>query len=193
MKSLNLNPVYFNRKYNRCYCSTCYASSEPDVLKQANSKYTVPRDWVAFGIAIDIAFASNNRIFQTWATVFYGTSKDKLDDIIHNRFIPFPEDDLLSNKKFILNLPDKKHVYTSPSINYASLSHVSPTDRANINGTWYEFQVVLQCKQNPTDVQKLPSGKPNACNLLPNHNIQWRTDQRSSVVPCALLIHAVKC
>ncbi|CAM4793675.1 unnamed protein product [Rotaria magnacalcarata] len=191
-KSLNLNRAYFNRHFSRCYCSNCYGLSKPNVLTTANSKFTVPRGWVSFGIQLDKAFASDNGIFKNWYTTFYGTSKDKLSEIIRNRFIPFPGDDLLSGEKFILNLSDQNHVYTSPSINYASLSHVCPVDRMNINNNFYDFQVVLRCKQNPADVQKFASGKPNACELLPNDNIQWKTDQRSSVLPISLLIRATK-
>ncbi|CAF2959619.1 unnamed protein product [Rotaria sp. Silwood2] len=192
LKKLHLNKKYFNTRHNKCYCSICYKPSEPKVLPVVNPKYTVPIDWVSFGIQVDKAFASNNQIFKKWYTTFYGTSKDKLNDIIHNRFIPFPGDDLLSGRKFTLNLPDQHHIYTSPSINYSSLDHVSPADKVDINNQWYDFQVVLQCKQNPAYIEKKSSGKPNVCNLLPDAKIQWKTDQRSSVVPCSLLIRATK-
>ncbi|CAF1284415.1 unnamed protein product [Rotaria sordida] len=175
-----------------CYCPSCYDCTQPDVLIAAGSKYTVPRGLVAFGIQVDNAFAASNKIFDNWYTTFYGTSKDKLEDIIRNRFVPFPGDHLLSGGTFVLTLRDQKHIYTSPSINYASLEHVCPIDTMTIDGTSYDFQVVLQCKQNPADVQKLRSGKPNVCKYLPDADVQWRTDQRSSVVPISLLICAKK-
>ncbi|CAF3322803.1 unnamed protein product, partial [Rotaria sp. Silwood2] len=123
LKSLHLNRQYFNRRYNKCYCPIHYESSGPNILTVAGSDFTVPIGWSLFAIHVDKGFATNNKIFRNWYTTFYGTSHDKLDDIIHNRFIPFPGDDLLSGKKFVVNLPDQRHIYTSPSINYASLEH----------------------------------------------------------------------
>ena len=192
LKQLHLNRRYFNRHYNRCYCSHCYESSKKNSEKKAGSEYTIPRGWTSFGIKLDKTFIDSNNVLTTWYTTFYGTSKDKLGEILHNRFIPFPGDELLSGKKFVVNLPDQQHIYTSPSINFASLPHVCGHEQRNINGNTYKFQVVLQCKQNPAGIQKLPSGKPNACGILPDNDIKWITDQRSSVVPCSLLIRAEK-
>ncbi|CAF1502431.1 unnamed protein product, partial [Rotaria sordida] len=118
---LKMNRAYFDFKYNKCFCSQCYLNTRTDYFTVANSNYTVPRGWVRFGLQIDKTFADAKTIFKQWYTTFYGTSKDKLESVLHNRFIPFPGDRLLSGEIFSTHLPDKHHVYTSPSIHYASL------------------------------------------------------------------------
>lgn len=192
LQALRLNIKYFNRKHNKCFCPVHYESSKPNVLTVAGSEFTVPRGWASFAIHVDKGFATNNKIFTDWFTTFYGTSHDKLEDIIHNRFVPFPGDDLLTGKKFILNLSDQHHIYTSPSINQASLKHIAPIHKMTINNVSYDFQVVLQCKQNPTFIKKFGSNKSNVCPHISSTTIQWKTDQRSSVVPISLLIRAKK-
>jgi hypothetical protein len=92
LKSLNLNIKYFNFKYNKCYCSECYVADKPDFYIVANSIYTVPRGWTRFGLQIDEIFVESRNLFRTWCTTFYGTSNNKLESILRNRFIPFPGD-----------------------------------------------------------------------------------------------------
>ncbi len=187
---LQMNRAYFNFRHNKCYCSQCYPSTKTDHFTVANSIYTAPRGWVRFGLQIDEAFADDKHIFKQWYTTFYGTSRDKLELILRQRFIPFPGDTLLSGEIFTTHLPDKDHVYTSPSIYYASFRHVCPTHTAKINDRWYDVQVVLECKQNPKGIIKQRGYRPNVCRIIPNDEIEWKTNQRSSVVPYGLLIRA---
>jgi hypothetical protein len=141
---------------------------------------------------MDQTLIRDKKIFQRWHTTFYGTSKDKLEPIINNRFIPFPGDQLLSGKTFTTDLSDKKHVYTSPSINYACLEHVCPIDTVNIDNEWYDIQVVLECKQNPAGNVKQRGCRRDVCRIIPDNEIEWKTDQRSSIVPYGLLIRPRK-
>jgi hypothetical protein len=189
---LGLNKIYFNFDYNKCYCSICYDSTNPDFIRISNSIYTIPRGWLRFGLHVDQAFASAEHIFKQWHTTFYGTSKDKLEWILRNRFIPLPGDALLSGEIFTTHLPDKHHVYTSPSIHYASLSHLSPNHTTKINNEWYDVQVVLECKQNPMEIIKQCGCRRDVCRIIPNDKIEWKTNQRSSVVPYGLLIRTRK-
>ncbi len=112
--------------------------------------------------------------------------------ILQERFIPFPGDSLLSGGTFTTHLPDKHHVYTSPSIHYASLRHVCPTRTTKINSQWYNVQVVLECKQNPTRIIKQRGYRSDVCRIIPDDEIEWKTNQRSSIVPYGLLIRARK-
>ena len=163
-----------------------------DAYSVANSIYTVPRGWTRFGLQMDEGFASGKNIFQTWYTTFYGTSREKLESIFHNRFIPFPGDELLHNEQFTIHLPDKKYIYTSPSIHYASLKHVCPTHTVKIDEQLYDVQVVLECKQNPEGVEKQRGYKYGVCKIIADAEIEWKTDLRASVVPYGLLIRARK-
>lgn len=192
IRNLQLDKHYFNFQYNQCYCDQCYPRTEIDIFSKAGSTYTAPRGWVRFGLQVDQAFADSKQIFRRWYTTFYGTSKDKLETILRNRFIPFPGDTLLSGETFTTHLPDKEHVYTSPSIYYASLRHICPKDRTEINHEWYDVQVVLECKQNPEGIEKQRGYRPGVCRIISDDEIEWKTQLRSSVVPYALLIRAKK-
>ena len=192
INNLRLNKAYFNFRHNRCYFDQCYPRKETDSLTLAGSTYTIPRGWVRYGLQVDQAFTRGKHIFAQWYTTFYGTSKDKLESILHNRSIPFPGDQLLSGEIFARHLPDKKHVYTSPSIHYASFRHVCPTDTTKINNEWYDFQVVLECKQNPEGITKQPGYQSNVCRIIPANEIEWKTNRRATVTPIGLLIRARK-
>ncbi|CAF3445288.1 unnamed protein product, partial [Rotaria sp. Silwood2] len=187
-----MNKAYFNFNYNKCFCFHCYSRTKIDYFTVANSNYTVPRGWTRFGLQIDQTFAESKQIFKKWCTSFYGTSKYKLESIINNRFIPFPGDRLLSGEIFATHLSDKQHVYTSPSINYASLTHVCPIDTTKINNEWYDVQIVLECKQNPQKIVKQQGYRRNVCRIISDNEIEWKTDQRSSIIPYGLLIRARK-
>ncbi|CAF1509456.1 unnamed protein product [Rotaria sordida] len=191
-KSLQLNKNYFNFKYNKCYCSECYDANEPDSYRVANSIYTVPRGWTRFGLQVDEKFVESRNMFRNWCTTFYGTSKNKLESVLHNRFIPFPGDRFLSGEIFSTHLPDKHHVYTSPSIHYASLKHVCPTGTTKLNNEWYDVQIILECKQNPEGIIKQQGCRRNVCPIISDNEIEWKTDQRSSIIPYGLLIRAKK-
>ncbi|CAF4635875.1 unnamed protein product [Rotaria sp. Silwood1] len=191
LKILHLNKKYFNTRHDRCYCSKCYGPSKPKGYPVGKPKFTVPIGWVSFGIQVDKAFVSNNQIFKKWYTTFYGTSKDKLDDIIHNRFIPFPGDDLLSGKKFVLNLSDQHHIYTSPSINYASLDHavtvvtIQPSQHNNSKTIDPLAKIRPIISKKPHLVQSLVPSKTIQISSgfkIPNTRIQ-STDNDTSYLP----------
>ncbi|CAF1127922.1 unnamed protein product [Adineta steineri] len=190
--NLKMNKAYFNFRYNKCFCSQCYPITKADYFTVAGSIYTVPRHWTRFGLQIDQTFAESKQIFKQWYTTFYGTSKDKLESIINNRFVPMPGDHLLSNEIFTTHLSDKHHVYTSPSIKYACLKHVCPIDILNIHSEWYDVQIVLECKQNPEGIVKQHGYRQNVCNIIPDNEIEWKTDRRASIIPYGLLIHVQK-
>ena len=192
INNLRFNKAYFNFQHNRCYCDQCYPRTKADRFTVAGSIYTVQRGWVRYGLQVDAASAAAKHIFKQWYTTFYGTSKDKLEQILRNRSIPFPGDQLLSGEIFTTHLCDKEHVYTSPSIHYASLPHVCPTDTTKINNEWYDFQVVLECKQNPEGITKQLGYQPNVCRIIPENEIEWKTNRRATVTPIGLLIRARK-
>ena len=192
INKLRLDRSYFNSKYDRCYCNRCYSTTKTDHFTVAGSNYTIPQGWVRYGLQVDAAPAAAKDIFKQWYTTFYGTSKDKLESILRNRSIPFPGDKLLSGEIFTTHLCDKEHVYTSPSIHYASLPHVCPTDTTKINNEWYDFQVVLECKQNPAGITKQNGHRRTVCSVISENEIEWKTNRRVSIMYYGLLICARK-
>ncbi|UJR07839.1 hypothetical protein I4U23_012122 [Adineta vaga] len=189
---LRLNKAYFDFTHDRCFCSHCYPSTKTDRFTVAKSDYTVPRGWTRFGLRIDQTFADDNTIFKQWYTSFYGTSKNKIESIVGNRFIPKPGDHLLSGDTFTTHLSDKEHIYTSPSIHYASLKHICRIDTVNMNNEWYDVNVILECKQNPDGIVKQRGYVKNVCQIISDQEIEWKTKRRSSVVPYGLLIRVRK-
>ena len=192
IENLRLDKGYFNFKYNQCYCDQCHPATKTDRFTVANSIYTAPKGWVRFGLQVNKSFADSKQIFTQWCTSFYGTSKLNLEPILKNRFIPFPKDQLLTGETLHIRLSDRDHVYTSPSIHYASLSHVCPTDITKIDNNWYDVQVVLECKQNPQGTIKQQGCRRGVCSIIADNEIEWKTSNRSSVVPYGLLIRARK-
>ena len=192
LNDLYLNPAFFDSKYDRCFCSVFFPQSSPEVWSVAGSKYAAPLKWTRFGLHIDSTFASDHDIFRQWHTSYYATSVAKLPSIIGNRFIPFSGDELLHGDLFNTNVPNSRYVYTSPSVHYACRQHSCPSYRVRYEGELYDVQVMLQCKQNPDGVQKRKGTVAHRCTLIPDDEIDWQTDLRSSVLPYALLIRATK-
>ncbi|CAF1058841.1 unnamed protein product [Adineta ricciae] len=189
---LRLDKLYFDFAHNLCFCSYCYPSTKPDRFTVAQSIYTVPRGWTRFGLRVDSTVIANRNLFKRWYTAFYGTSSDKVELVMRNLYVPMPGDKLLSGETFSTHLPDKTHVYTSPSIHYASLRHICPTDVVKMNNEWYDVQIVLECKQNPEGIIKQAGYKKNVCQIIPDDQIEWKTDRRASIVPYGLLIRSRK-
>lgn len=189
LKKLNLNPAYFDPKYDKCFCSVCHPTSSNPVWFAAGAIYVAPLKWTRFGLRLDQTFVDENEIFKTWHTTYYATSKGKLSGIIDNRFIPFSGDILLKGEVFETKVLNPLFVYTSPSIDYASLQHTCPVDLFEIDNVWYNVKVMLQCKQNPKGSQKGRGTRKPECTLIPHDEIDWKTDLRSSVVPFGLLIY----
>ncbi|CAF1091246.1 unnamed protein product [Adineta ricciae] len=189
---LRLDKRYFDFAHNLCFCSHCYPSTKPDRFTVAQSIYTVPRGWTRFGLRVDDTVIANRKLFKQWYTAFYGTSRDNVESIMRNLYVPMHGDKLLSGETFSTHLPDKTHVYTSPSIHYASLRHICPTDVVKMNNEWYDVQIVLECKQNPEGIIKKAGREKNVCQIIPDDQIEWMTSRRSSIVPYGLLIRSRK-
>ncbi|CAF1470687.1 unnamed protein product [Didymodactylos carnosus] len=115
LESLGLSPQYFTRSHDECYCTRCYPPSRTKIKSKGGYEYTVPVGWVRFSLHIDSALSKSKKIFQRWATSYYGTSADKLEPILRygNGSIPFPNDQMPSGETFGTHLKDKDHLYTS--------------------------------------------------------------------------------
>ncbi|CAF1167336.1 unnamed protein product [Didymodactylos carnosus] len=199
LESLGLSPQYFTRSHDECYCTRCYPPSRTKIKSKGGYEYTVPVGWVRFSLHIDSALSKSKKIFQRWATSYYGTSADKLEPILRygNGSIPFPNDQMPSGETFGTHLKDKDHLYTSPSINYAGQPTFSPIRRFRAtNGELCDMQVVLQCKQKSDG----PAGptfsvhrgfQSDLCDVISNDVIEWKSSNRATVIPYNLLIRMV--
>jgi hypothetical protein len=189
-KSLKLDD-YFQRNHD-CYCKKCHLNDSQKTHKQGGYESTIPYGWARFRIETDQAHSMGRNIFQSWATSYYGTCEEKLEQILRNRFIPLPGDKLLDGRIFSDHSLDEQHCFTSPSINYASNCQRSPMKQfTSANGTVYNVQVVLQCKQKPGTFI-IQRGQPGLCNIILANEIEWKTNQRATLTPTGLMIRMVK-
>ena len=190
-KSLRLDGAYF-RKYINCYCIKHYSDRETTLKKSGGYDHTIPRGWVRFQLRTDKLHSRQNGIFQDWATSYYGTSAEKLNTILRNSFIPISGDHLLDGQTFSDHIQDGSFCYTSPSINYASNALFSPMRTFKSNkGESYHVQVVLQCKQKPRSFERQCS-RFEISDPIPAAKIEWKSDNRSTIVPFGLLVRMAK-
>ncbi|CAF1050660.1 unnamed protein product [Didymodactylos carnosus] len=193
VKSLTQLRPYLNTRYKGgyCYCTKHYPNDRSDTDLKAGSTYAVPRGWTAYLINVDPVFAKVKNIWAEWYTCYYGTTVNKLQMILRNRFIPFHGDMLLGGELFTTHLDDKEHCHTSPSIKYASDQYFSPrTIFTTSDNHVYYIQVVLQCKQAPDSV--IPGYKYINNDVIPNNHVEWKSAARSSVLPHKLLIRVLE-
>jgi hypothetical protein len=191
-QSLHLNH-YFQREYD-CYCRKCRPNNSQKARKRGGYNSTIPYGWVRFRIETDPAHSKQKKIFQHWATSYYGTCEEKIEQILRNRFIPLPGDPLADGTIFSDHSGYDRQWLTSPSINYASDLRFSPIKTFRLpNGRdgIYDVQVVLQCKQRPQTFVVQP-GRPDLCNVIPTNEIEWESNQRSTLVPIGLMVRMNK-
>ncbi len=195
VKQLGWSMSFFNNKCDRCYCQTCYSDDLPSKLRVAEADYVVPRGWSGFGLGVD-PFRGDD-LWNTWIVVYHGTTTIAAQSILTHRQFLLPGDYLLDGTKLAIrsgHIPGKVHIYTSPSIRYASLNVYSPVNsfRSPKTGKLYNVQLVLQCKQKPgtflTQRETVGWGAEPICNIISNERIEHYTNRRSSVIPYRLLI-----
>ena len=202
LKSLNLNPVYFDTQHDRCLCEICAAADGiPDVLEQTfehGQPYEVPRGWCGFGLAVP-ARAHAAEVFTKWAVSFHGCPSTKLTSILEEGQLMKPGDMLLNNTQLPNRLTvgeDRIGLYTSPSIKYSELDIY--TDPTKWKG--HSVRVVLQCRQK-MDIRwpelkieretvgwKQRFGSVAISQHFTNEEIERCTTVRNSIVPYKLLI-----
>ncbi|CAF0943585.1 unnamed protein product [Rotaria sordida] len=171
-----------------------YSNNNPNTLRKGGYEYTIPRGWVRVRIQTDRAQSQQKKIFQRWATSYYGTCEKKLEQILRNRFIPLPGDLLNDGEIFSDHSGYEQQWLTSPSINYASDLRYSPIKTFILpdrRGEIYTVQVVLQYKQKPGTFSIHP-GRPGLCDIIPADEIEWMSNQRSTLIPYGLMIRMSK-
>jgi hypothetical protein len=195
VKQLGWSISFFDKTHDRCYCQTCYPDHLSNTLRVAEADYVVPRGWAGFGLGVD-PFRDGN-LWDTWIAVYHGTTAIAAQSILTHREFLLPGDHLIDGSQLPIrpgHIPGKIHIYTSPSIRYASLDVYSSKTafKSPKTGKRYNAQIVLQCKQKPdtflTQRETVGWGTKRICNIVPNESIEHYTNRRSSVVPYRLLI-----
>ncbi|CAF2790619.1 unnamed protein product [Rotaria sp. Silwood2] len=198
LKTLEWNEELFDRKFNRCYCLNCYSKSSKDSLIEGGSLYVIPRGWCRFGLHVDPLRTKVDHIWKDWIVTYHGTTAEAAQSVVtHGQFL-VPGDKRLDGKKIAIgegHIPEKYHIYTSPTMAYSGHPcYCRPKlFRSNLTHKVYNARVAIQCRQKPgtfmVQGETIGAGNKRICQIIPNSEVELYTTVRASVVPYGLLIH----
>ena len=163
---------------------------------QGDSRYVIPRGWVRFGLNVDDAQADVENIWTRWVVTYHGTSPVAAKSIIEHHQFLLPGDRCIKGDIIRIgghHIPGKFQVYTSPTIAYSSLDMYShSTVFRSPFGHSLKAKIVLQCRQRPgsflVQAETIGAGNKRICPIIPNSEVEYYTEVRSSIVPYGLLI-----
>jgi hypothetical protein len=163
---------------------------------EGGSKYVIPRGWVRFGLYVDDAQAEAENIWKKWVVSYHGTSPLAAKSIIEHHQFLLPGDQCISGTIIRIregHIPNKFQVYTSPTIAYSGHDIYSPSiPFRSATGQSYQAKIVLQCRQQPDtykiQAETIGAGSRRLCSIIPNSEVEYFTEVRSSIVPYGLLI-----
>ncbi|CAF0972893.1 unnamed protein product [Rotaria sordida] len=197
VNSLNWSKTLFDDSQDRCYCTKCYPISWSDVISGGNAKYVIPRGWTRLGLRVDPIHEDEHDIWNKWIVTFHGTTKTAARSILTHRHFYLPGDKLIDGTILGIrdgHIPNKKFIFTSPTIAYSSSTIYAPNNDffSSMNNTLDEAQIVLQCRQQPNSFiiqgETIGAGSKRICPHIPNERIEYYTDIRSSIIAYGLLV-----
>ncbi|CAF1108984.1 unnamed protein product [Adineta steineri] len=187
---------FYNEKHDQCYCSRCYQQSDDDTRTVGGQTYVIPRGWTRFGIQVDESFAQHHNVWTEWVNSYHGTSIENAKSIVEHRQLPLSDDIKLDKNESKTQSDHASEEYsflTTPTINYASLNcdSYAYTFQSPTTKKYYKIKVVLQCKQKPDSfvVQgETVRAQHRICPYIPNDQIEWKSRQRSAIMPYGLML-----
>jgi hypothetical protein len=195
--SLDWSDSLFDSSFDKCYCSNCYPAGYPNVTLAGDAEYVIPRGWMRLGLHVDKALAEQHDIWNDWIVTFHGTTEIAAQSILSHRQFCLPGDRLIDGTVLGIrpgHIPDKKYIYTSPTIAYSSLPVYSPTNsfRSSKFKRVYDVQIVFQCRQKPKTFtiqgETIGADSNRICRYVPNNKVEYYTDIRPSIVAYGLLV-----
>jgi hypothetical protein len=172
------------------------------VTQAGDAEYVIPRGWARVGLHVDSALIAQHDIWDQWIVTFHGTSLIAAESILAHRQFCLPGDKLIDGTKLGIregHIPNKKHIYTSPTIAYSSLEVYSPiyehcSSKTNLT---YDVQIVFQCRQMPDSFEiqgeTVGAGAKRLCRFIPNSRVEYYTEIRPSLVAYGLLVKLEEC
>jgi hypothetical protein len=163
---------------------------------EEGSKYVIPRGWVRFGLHVDDAQAEAENIWKKWVVSCHGTNPQAAKSIIEHHQFLLPGDQCIGGSVITIgkgHIPNKFQVYTSPTIAYSGDDiYSSSIPFHSATGQSYKAKVVLQCRQQPgtykIQAETIGAGSRRLCPIIPNSEVEYFTEVRSSIVPYGLII-----
>jgi hypothetical protein len=94
------------------------------------------------------------------------------------------------------HIPEQSFIFTTPTIKYAALDCYAETNlfTSPKDGNCFTIKVVLQCKQKPGSFVVQPETvgarrkNRTICSEISNDEIEWKTQQRASIMPYRSLL-----
>ncbi|XP_070553384.1 neuralized-like protein 4 isoform X2 [Ptychodera flava] len=205
-KSLELQEVFFEPKFDMCYCTSCH-NDRGDKLYYARGQpakdYGVPFGWCRFALKTPPK-ASALDVFKKWHVAFHGTRLESVKPILETGEFLMPGDVRMGGAKLSEcdghfsddNKPqgfDTKQIFLSPSIRYSGCDVYAPTTNFTDKSTKksHQARVVFQVCINPTSYKVGPQTIGVESEIDPkfsNQEIEWFTKERGSVIPYGLLV-----
>ncbi|CAF4119094.1 unnamed protein product [Adineta steineri] len=200
VESLGWDNVLFDSSHDKCYCNNCYPTTCANVTDAGGQIYVIPRGWARIGLHVDTVTVGLNDIWNKWIVTFHGTTVNAAESILRHRQFCLPGDILINGNQLGIcdgHIPNKNHIYTSPTIAYSSLPMYSKKcDFTSLNDNCdYKVQIVLQCRQKPGSYrvqgETIRAGTTRLCPFIPNSEVEYFTEIRQSVVPYGLLVKLI--
>lgn len=204
--SLKLSDIFFDPRYDRCFCTECHAS-RGDKLYYTRGKppkdYGIPIGWCRFGLKVHHRALALD-VFNKWHVAFHGTRVESVSAILECGDLLIPGDVALGGRKlseeeghFNDNRKpsgfDTKQIFVSPSVRYSghncyakTKSFSDPLTTKKLNA-----KAVLQLCINPDSYQVGPQTIAATSEIDPkfsNQEIEWSTKERGSIILYGLLV-----
>lgn len=202
LQSLDVNNVYLNPKFDRCYCERCY-KGPATISNEGPTSYVVPEPgWVRFGLHVERRALALD-VFNKWCACFHGVkSALVLNSILDCGGLMKPGSMLIDSTKLESTKCAGRQdevVYTSPTIKYAGLKfYAEPCRFATAAGVEMRGSIVVQCRQNPATFEKqgetmafkrkMPGHLEKNCPNVDLAEIEWKTEADRAVIPYGLLV-----
>eukprot|EP00729_Bicosta_minor_P009404 gene9404-107_t len=202
LQSLDVNNVYLNPKFDRCYCERCY-KGPATISNEGPTPYVVPEPgWVRFGLHVERR-AQALDVFNKWCACFHGVkSALVLNSILDCGGLMKPGSILINGTKLESTKCAGRQdevVYTSPTIKYAGLKfYAEPCRFATAAGVEMRGSIVVQCRQNPATFEKqgetmafkrkMSGHLEKNCPNVDLAEIEWKTEADRAVIPYGLLV-----
>ncbi|UJR12344.1 hypothetical protein I4U23_016521 [Adineta vaga] len=199
LESISWPSVLRKTIHDRCYCRRCYPSNLPDTLTVAHYTYVIPRGWTRFAVSVDEIFFNHHNVWKTWLNCYHGTSIESAKSCVEHRQLLLPTDVTMHGKKLEIrdgHISGEHYIFTTPSISYAGLDCYAHTYDfiSPHNSRPYTIKVALQCKQKYDSIivqsETVGAGESGTkiCPYIPNDELEWKTQHRSSVMIYGLLL-----
>ncbi|XP_068725548.1 neuralized-like protein 4 [Montipora capricornis] len=208
--SLQLSDIFFDPKFDRCFCTECHGARGDKLYYSRGTPakdYGIPIGWCRFGLKVHHR-AQALGVFNKWHVAFHGTRVDSINPILECGDLLIPGDVVLGGRKLSEEAGhfnderkpsgfDTKQIFVSPSVRYSghdcyakSKSFEDPKTKQKLSA-----KAVLQLCINPQSYQVGPQTIGATSEIDPkfsNQEIEWSTKERGSIIVYGLLVKLVE-